>query len=351
MKIAPTAPRDTSATGPTQTSPRVLSRRALRYDDGQADVPGRPPHVRAGSGCALIDIPGVGRRLAFVQDDAPFIALVDVERRDGGVTAVPVPVQAPPGGAFVDGFEDAKVTKRHKLDLESVVSLVHEGRPALLAFGSGSGSTARREHIVLCTFNARGDAAVEVFAASAFFKKLQRADFCGDERNIEGAVVVGDRLRLFQRGNGAGDARDAVGEVSLQALLAHLRDPLAHAAPSLTKVQPLRLGDVEGTRLTVTDATLHPDGRTLLLAAAEASPNTWDDGVVKGTALAVLSPDGSTRCVPLHDEQGRPLLDKVEGIVVDPRDPRRAFVVVDKDDPTAPAELLIIAVPTDTDGA
>jgi hypothetical protein len=295
----------------------------------------------------LIDIPEVGRRLAVVQDDAPFIALVDVDRRDGGgVTAIAVPMEAPPGGAFEDGVLDPKVTKRHKLDLESVVSFSHEGRPALLAFGSGSGATARREHVVLCTFNGRGEGCVEVFAAAAFYKKLARTDFCGDERNIEGAVVVGDRLRLFQRGNGAGDARDAVGEVSLQALVAHLRDPLLHAAPSLTKVQSLHLGEVDGTRLTITDATLHPDGRTLFLAAAEASPNTWDDGVVKGTALGVLGADGSTRCTPLLDEKGRPLVDKVEGIVVDPRDPRRAFVVVDKDDPTVPAELLVVALPT-----
>jgi hypothetical protein len=352
MKIASTTPRSTSVTGASASSPKVLSRRALRYDDGELDVKGRPPHVRAGSGCVLIDIPQVGRRLAVVQDDAPFIALVDVDRSDGrGVTALAVPMEAPPGGAFVDGVFDPKVTKRHKLDLESVVSFTLDGRPALLAFGSGSGATTRREHVVLCTFDGRGDASVEVFAAGAFYKKLERAEFCGDERNIEGAVVVGDRLRLFQRGNGAGDARDAVGEVSLKALLAHLRDPLVHAAPSLTKVQSLRLGDVDGTRLTITDATLHPDGRTLFLAAAEASPNTWDDGVVKGTALGVLEADGSTRSVPFLDEKGRPLVDKVEGIVVDPRDPRRAFVVVDRDDPTIPAELLVVSVPTaPTDG-
>jgi hypothetical protein len=198
---------------------------------------------------------------------------------------------------------------------------------------------------VLCTFQDDGKAAIEVFAGGAFYRQLARADFTGDERNLEGAVVVGDRLRLFNRGNGAGEARDAVGEVSLPQLLRHLRDPLLHGAPPLSKVQELALGDVNGTRLTVTDATVHPDGRTLFLAAAEASPNTWDDGEVKGTALGVLGADGTTTLWPLLDEQGRSLTDKVEGIAVDPANPRRAFVVVDKDDPHAPADLLVVALP------
>jgi hypothetical protein len=318
---------------------RVLSRRPLRYDAGADAGADRPAHVRAGSGCAFIDIPGVGRRLAVVQDDAHFIALVDVTR--GRVEALPLP--AGPDG--LRQFDTVRGNKKDKLDLEALVSLTVDGRPALLAIGSGSGGTARREHLVLCTFQDDGKAAIEVFAGGAFYRQLARADFTGDERNLEGAVVVGDRLRLFNRGNGAGEARDAVGEVSLPQLLRHLRDPLLHGAPPLSKVQELALGDVNGTRLTVTDATVHPDGRTLFLAAAEASPNTWDDGEVKGTALGVLGADGTTTLWPLLDEQGRSLTDKVEGIAVDPANPRRAFVVVDKDDPHAPADLLVVALP------
>ena len=75
--------------------------------------------------------------------------------------------------------------------------------------------------------------------------------------------------------------------------------------------------------------------------------NTYDDGVVKGCALGVLGDDGRVRqLVPLVDEAGRPLTDKVEGIAIDPHDPTRALVVVDKDDPTAPAELLVVRLPS-----
>lgn len=339
MRVISTSTAPTRASTTAGVGLRVHSRRPLHYDDGSDVGTDRPAHVRAGSGCAFVDIPGVGRRLAVVQDDAHFIALVDVER--GGVDAITLP--SGPGG--LRQFDTARGNKGDKLDLEALVAIEVDGRPALLAIGSGSGSTARREHLVLCTFGDDGEATVEVFAGSAFYRELARKDFTGDERNLEGAVVVGDRLRLFNRGNGAGEARDAVGEVSLSQLLRHLRDPLLHAAPPLTRVQPLTLGDVDGTRLTVTDATLHPDGRTLVLAAAEASPNTWEDGEVKGTALGVLLPDGTTTLWPLLDEQGRPLTDKVEGIAVDPSNPQRAFVVVDKDDPHAPADLLVVALP------
>jgi hypothetical protein len=43
---------------------------------------------------------------------------------------------------------------------------------------------------------------------------------------------------------------------------------------------------------------------------------------------------------PITDERGAPLLDKAEGIALDPRDVTRAWLVVDRDDPDRPAELL-----------
>ncbi len=321
------------------TAAQVESRRALRYEAG-ADVDAdRPGHVRAGSGCAFVDVPGVGRRLAVVQDDCNFIALVDVNAKgSAGVSAVALP--AGPGG--LRQFDSGRGNKAHKLDLESVAGVVVDGAPALLAMGSGS--TAARQVFALVRFSDRGPL-VEVFSAAAFFKGLQAPAFAGDELNVEGLVVDGDRVRFFQRGNGAGVAQDAVAEVSLSALLAHLRDPLLHAAPPIKNIRAFDLGAVDGTRLTFTDATMHPDGRTLFLAAAEASPNTYDDGEVKGCAVGVIGADGTVRVAPVLDEKGQPLLDKVEGITVDPSDPTRAWVVVDKDDAGAPAELLRVRLP------
>jgi hypothetical protein len=317
---------------------RVLARQKLMYAAGADPSRDRPAHVRAGSGCCFVDVPGQGRRLAVVQDDAAFIALVDPH--NGRVDAVELPARA--GG--LRQFDKARGNKMDKLDLESIASLTIDGSPALLAMGSGSDRV--REVFVLVRFVADAPV-VEELPAHAFFAGLKKNKaFAGDELNIEGMVVDGERVRFFNRGNGAGVAVDATAEVGLSQLLAHLRDPLLHAAPTPKHVRAFDLGkDQAGTRLTFTDATRHPDERTLFLAAAEASPNAVDDGEVTSTAIGVLHDDGRFSMIPLLDERGGPLRDKVEGVAIDPSDPGRAFIVVDKDDATAPAELLQVRLP------
>jgi hypothetical protein len=349
----PTSPKISSSTSVGSVgAARVEQRRALRYDDGADVHTDRPAHVRAGSGCATITIPGLGRHLAVVQDDANFIALVQLDGagRSAGGSGRVRQLTLPAGAGGLRQFDSSRSNKAAKFDLESIASLTVDGAPAVLCMGSGS--TAAREVFVLARFPGGAEPAVEVFAAGAFFKGLAATRaFAGDEMNIEGMVIDADsqgveRVRFFNRGNGAGEASDAIAEVPLAALLQHLRDPLLHAAPRPRQVHSVDLGTVDGTRLTFTDATRHPDGRTIFIAAAEASPNTYDDGVVKGCALGVLGDDGRVQqLVPILDEGGRPLTDKVEGIAIDPTDPTRAFVVVDKDDPTAPAELLVVRLP------
>ena len=45
------------------------------------------------------------------------------------------------------------------------------------------------------------------------------------------------------------------------------------------------------------------------------------------------------RYTSLVDMKGNAFVEKVEGIVVSLRDPKRAFIVIDPDDATRPAEL------------
>lgn len=332
---------------------RVLSRRELRYSAGADTSRDRPAHVRSGSGCAFVEVPGLGRRLAVVQDDARFIALVDP-----GSQRVDC-IDLPAGKGGVRQFDKLRGNKMDKLDLEACCALTIDGAPALLALGSGS--AAPREVFVLTRFTAQGPV-VEELPAAAFFGKLRaHRAFAGSELNVEGMAFLdgsqgstpggapGGTLRLFNRGNGAADAKgpavDASCDLSLSSLLAYLRDPLAHAAPTPTNVRGYELGSIDGTRLTFTDATATKDG-VLFLAAAERSPNAIDDGEVVGTALGWLKPDGSQELVPILDEQGRTLTAKVEGVALDPAQPGKAFIVVDRDDPTAAAELLVVSLPS-----
>ena len=130
-----TVQRSQGAVVAAKASPRaarVESRRALRYEAGADVDTDRPAHVRAGSGCAFVDVPGVGRRLAVVQDDCNFIALVDVAASGkAGVSAIALPR----GPAGFRQFDSGRGNKSHKLDLESVASVSVDGAPALLAMG------------------------------------------------------------------------------------------------------------------------------------------------------------------------------------------------------------------------
>lgn len=306
---------------------RVVRSIPLLYTDGADPALDRPPHVRAGSGIAWI-----GGLLAVVQDDSNFIALVHPGTTD--VRALPLP----PGEGGVRLFGTDRGNKQFKLDLEACVTLPdHAGGEMLVAFGSGS--TPARERIVLV----RGipDApSVEVCDASAFYALLRAAhEFSGSEMNVEGAAWRDGRLLLFNRGNGApGDGRepvDATCEVDWARLRAHLLDADA-PPPAPERITRYELGQIDGWRLTFTDASLVGD--VLLFAAtAEASPNTYDDGPVAGSALGTVDGSGA-RWAVIENATGGRFDGKVEGVAPGSR-PGTVLVVIDRDDPRLPSEL------------
>jgi hypothetical protein len=314
---------------PTLTA-RVRSRRRLLYTEGPAPDLDRPAHVRAGSGLAWI-----GTRLAVIQDDACFVALVDPQGDE--VRAVTLPA--------IEGvrqFDDVRGNKRAKLDLEACVAIDDGTGPLLLAFGSGS--TDRRERALVAAGLERGAAEVALVEARALYAALREARaFSGSQLNLEGVATQGEHIVLMQRGNGkpvgALSPVDATCRVERAALLRYLHDPARTPPPPLEAITQYDLGLVRGVRLTFTDVTATPDGGLAFLAAAEASPDTYRDGPVAGVTLGVIDRDGAARWAPLVAADGRPFVDKAEGLALDPHDARRAYLVLDLDDPAAPSEL------------
>jgi hypothetical protein len=323
----------------------VVRRVPMRYAAGADRSIDRPGHVRAGSGLAW-----VGGRIAVVQDDANFVAFVDPATGEAEALALPV------GEGGLRQFDDARGNKAHKLDLEALAS-VGDG-PGRLLLALGSGSTARRESVVLLEDLSRDDAVPRVVRAARFYAALRaHGDFAGSELNVEGALQLGDRLRLVQRGNGARrdgvDPVDATCDVDLQALLEHLATPDALDPPAPRDVVQYDLGAIRGTRLSFTDAALARGdgaaraGRVILYTAtAEASPDAVRDGDVAGSAIGlIVERDGAmtARWAELR-ESDEPLALKVEGIVPDPAVEGRAFVVVDVDAHDRPSELCEVAL-------
>ncbi len=236
-------------------------------------------------------------------------------------------------------FDDERGNKSFKLDLEAAVVLKRADEEVLLCLGSGS--TRARETIVSVR---RRDGALEARAHDArlLYAHLRAvAAFSGSELNVEGATCVGDRVVLFQRGNGApkGDleAIDATGTLDAEKLHGYIEG--SAPTPVLGAVSSYDLGRVNGARLTFTDATADGD-EVYFVAAAEDSPDATRDGPVTGVALGCLHSNGEVGYALVKDERGEPLTDKVEGVCCD--GPGRFLAVVDRDDPAAPSQMLTI---------
>jgi len=316
-------------------SARVVETVSLRYRLGADAEQDRPAIVRAASG---LDWTNRGGRteLAVVQDDASFIAFADPE------TGLCDAIALPRGDKGARQFDSARGNKWAKPDFEAIVGINHGTR--LLAFGSGS--TLARQKIAIVEI----DSSPRVADAASFYETLRNnVAFAGSELNLEGAVCLNDgTLRLFQRGNGALREDlcpiDATCDLALDELLRYLDDPTGREpTPRAQNIVAFDLGMIDGVRLTFTDGALGPSG-LFYVAAAEASPNTVDDGPVAGCAIGRIDRDQSARWAPLCNPMGGPLAVKAEGLAIDPRDPTIAYVVVDADDPHVPSALCRIAL-------
>lgn len=318
--------RATAVLRPDATA-RLTDPRALHFAD-HGHGPDLPAHVQAGSA-----VRHWNGGLVIIQDDVQALALTD----GPDAAVLPLPLPAGPDGSVV--FGEHLGNKAHKLDLEAALVLA-DGR--LVAFGSGS--TDQRERLVVVS----PDHAVRLVDGAALYAMLRgTVAFAGSELNIEGAVVSGASVVLFQRGNGAArdglEPCDAIGWIDLAEFTAWLDGA---PVPSLRRVLPVELGSVGGVPLSFTDATALPDGRLAFIAVAEDSPDTYHDGEVVGCRFGVL--DGEElRCVDVLDEHGAPSALKLEGIDWCPQQPEHgwAFVVVaDMDDHTVPATMATLLV-------
>lgn len=313
---------------------RVVGRTPLFYELGADAGLDRPAHVRAGSALARLG----PSTLAVVQDDASFLAVL--EGVGGALVVRDVPLPAYDG---VRQFDDGRGNKKAKLNLEACLTW----GGMLVAFGSGS--SPARERVALVKNAAYPSPRTTVVEANALYAAMRaHRDFPGSELNVEGAALSGDDVLFLQRGNGARAGKrepvDATARVDRAALLGYLNG-LARGEPA--PCPPLRdvvrwdLGAVGGIRLTFTDAVEAAGRWTAFLACAEASPDATRDGPVVGVSIGRLDDrTGEAELAMITDERGAPLLDKAEGITLDVHDPRRAWLVVDRDDPERAAELL-----------
>lgn len=293
-------------------------RRALHLV--HASAPTRAPHLSAASGLVAIN-----NMLYVVADDENHLGVFSTD-------------DASPGNLLrvFEGTLPDKHKKRKALkpDLETLVQLpAFAGFPhgALLALGSGS--RASRETGVLLTLDVHGavNAPVQHVDLSLFYDDLR---FEIDGLNIEGMVVLGDTIRLLQRGNkGSANALIDCNLAPFLAAISKQDRPRLDKAPRLTLAT---LGDIDGVPLCFTDGAPLAQGETIFTAVAENTDNSVDDGACAGSAIGIIDRAGHvTRIQRLTDNH------KVEGIAASVcADGLNLLLVTDGDDASKPALLL-----------
>jgi hypothetical protein len=289
---------------------------ALRFDGGGP--------VRSASALAPF-----GDGWLVAQDDATHAAWL----RPAGV--VPVRVLPPVDGHEV--FSSAAGTKHLKPDFEAACEVTVAGAPAVVLLGSGSTAARMRASLVRL-----GPTGPQFTVADLQPLYEQVGAVLGVALNLEGACRVGDRVRWFNRGNLAAGVPSGSVDVDLAGLVAALT---GSGHPGEVRVGAPRrydLGAVDGIGLAVTDAVALPDGRVLLSAAAEDTPNAVDDGPVVGTALALVDGDALLAATPLPTPGGT--VHKVEGLGLLAAEAAgaRLLAVVDADDPDLPSARLTL---------
>ena len=292
-------------------------------DTGDA---GLPRHVSAASGLAC-----VGSSIYVVADDELHLGVFDAEGNAPGRLL-----------RLFDGVlpADKAARKKQKPDLEAITPLPPFGdftNGALLVLGSGSKKRRRRGALLRLDERGAIEGAPRVIDVSPLFDELDRHIRA---LNIEGAVVLGDELRLLQRANKK-HPQNAIVRYPLPAVLAALATGDAIGAIAPTAISAIDLGQVDGVPLSFTDGARLPDGSIVFTAVAEDTEDTYNDGACLAAAIGVATRDGTLRFLERLDE-----CHKVEGVAarVD-NDLIRLLLVTDADDPAIPATLFSATLP------
>jgi hypothetical protein len=284
-------------------------------------APSSPAHLAAASGLVR-----AGERLYVVADDELSLGVFPAEGDAPGRLWPLFDGELP---------EEPKARKRAKPDLESLARLPADTawpHGSLLALPSASRPNRTRGALVALDAVGAPAGPARAIDLADFFAPLREAI---DALNVEGAVIVGDALLLFQRGNKA-TARNACVRFDYATFRAGL------AAGAVRAQQPLRvddyaLGAIDAIPLAFSDACALPDGRVVFCAVAEDTDDPYLDGPFRGAAAGVLDAGGALVRLERLDAPA-----KVEGI--DARmleDGAVALLLVtDADDAAWPATLL-----------
>jgi len=310
---------------PGPSSDVISLTRVRELDLDAPSQPGRPAYLSAASGLVRCD-----DTLYVIADDEVHLGIFSLDTTAPGrllrLRSSSLPLEP-------------HARKRAKLDFEALVHI--PSCDALLALGSGS--TPRRMEAIWIELDPdRQPKQPRSFDFTPLYGAIESVV---DEVNIEGAVVRGGELLLFQRGN-RGRGINAVLSVDLSFVL----DAIAtgsgmSSAPTIRLIQQYDLGAIGAVPLGFSDAAALPDGSLIFSAIAENATNAYEDGAFTGAAIGIIDVHGAVSRVRRIAPPA-----KIEGIHAEARgDKVELLAVTDADDARVPAVLYAATLTFETD--
>jgi hypothetical protein len=289
----------------------------VRQLDLSAATPGRPLYLSAASGLVC-----VGSFNYVVADDELHLGVFPAFSSEPGHLVRLFEGELPARSAD---------RKKQKADFEALALLPGFGNypnGALLALGSGSRPNRRLGALLGVDAQGAVRGSPQVVDCSPILASLDR-EFAG--LNIEGAVVSGAELRLFQRGNKR-NSQNAIIRFQLSRFLEALSSEQTAAIAPLA-INTFDLGQIDGIPLCFTDGAALPDGTMVFTAVAEGGDDNYNDGACAGAAVGIVGKE--LQCLYRldwpHKVEG--VNARVEGNVI------RLLLVTDADDFEIPAAL------------
>ena len=258
----------------------------------ESTLPGLP----SASGVEII-----GPTAYVIGDDSPYLYRLDA------ATLAP---QEPVLLFATTHFDDGRISKKRKPDLECMVALLWpNGRPGLLLLGSGSQPNRARGWFV--PVEAPVPEAVDLAPLYAILAAHLPASVA---LNLEAAATTATELLLFQRTVGRADAA-LLFVLPLAETLAFLISPNGANPPAVHQLV-FELPLIAGCPAGFSGATF-VDGQLLVSASVEDTADAVLDGAVLGSFVGRVDvAAGTATFARLAWADGRPYFGKVEGLAV-----------------------------------
>ncbi|WP_299703391.1 hypothetical protein [uncultured Pontibacter sp.] len=288
----------------------------------------------------------LGDHYYVVGDDSPYLYRLDKNFRLESQEAI----------FDTAGFENGRVAKADKADLEGITLLQHQGKPYLLMMGSGSAPARRKAYLYnicgddICREGAGAHGAKTINIDKLYQQLEQKSDTLGGSLlNIEGVAAGHGKLYLLQRAIGTG--QNVLISYRLSEFIPYLLEE-ANAQPPQPELSYFRLPDINNLQAGFSGAYVYDD-KLFFTASLEDTNDAYADGEVLGSYIGYIPfswiGKQDTLDVPATlILQADPYTGKAESLVVQKREGRGRYrLVVVSDDDMGGSELLEVLLSVD----